>query len=178
MAACSSDGVTLGSLLIKTRNSFHNENQDESYLEIWLGRSQMAQVPGSSGILIVICHQGCWQRLTVLCHCLTNIIVEFSGCVLLSCNQRKPSLKGEALILFTGKGTAAIHLELRLGLEKNSMMSAGVWPVLRITWDHGEKNDPLSHYVSISVMRASSQPPSFRIVTQWVQPWLGHMLNN
>ena len=35
MTACSSDGVTLGSLLIKTRNSFFdNENQDESYLKL------------------------------------------------------------------------------------------------------------------------------------------------
>lgn len=56
----------------------------------------------------VLAEAGC------LCHYLSDIIAEFSGCLPPSWNQRKPSLKCETLILFISEGTAAMHLKLRL----------------------------------------------------------------
>lgn len=125
------------------------------------------------------CHlsAGVLTEADCLCHCPSDIIAEFSGCIPPppSWDQRTLSLKWEALILFTSEGTAATHLKLRYWEKKKKKKSqyygsgngGGAWPVSRIMWDHWEGNDQMIPIgFCLRNVCASSQPASSRNVTQ------------
>ena len=67
---------------------------------LWLGGSQVGQIPGGSGILIVICQPGCWQKAVCWCHCPSDTIAEFLRCALLFWSKRMWRLKCESSILY------------------------------------------------------------------------------
>lgn len=59
----------------------------------------MAQIPGDSGILIVIWQPECWQKAVYWCHCPLDEIAEFLRYALLFWCKRMWHFKCEAAIL-------------------------------------------------------------------------------
>lgn len=97
---------------------------------LWLGGSQVAQIPSGSGTLIVICQPRCWQETVYWCQCPSDTIAEFLRCALLSWSKRTWHLKCEAAILYL-EGCEQLPIICNLG-EKENPALLGSWPVLVI----------------------------------------------
>lgn len=105
------------------------------------------------------CHlsAGVLTEADCLCHCPSDIIAEFSGCIPPppSWDQRTLSLKWEALILFTSEGTAATHLKLRYW-EKKKKKKSVLWE-----WEWGRGVTCIKNYVRSLGRQWSNDPNRF-----------------